>query len=253
LELVVILAPILHDLAGRLTGRDPDTWSQDPMRWAYAVQEAVSMVHPTWVISHYDLRFEANAIAKSAADTDGVWDIQITTEGPFAPGVELIRTLAGIDAAATIAASVTGPLHTAAALAERWTVTEGIEELEEACGDVIAGLIAEYASAGAQQILVWEPDAHTLPERASASHQSILRRAAHSGIELSLVGRASLDGYARRVDDGIVLVPADTPGEAAAWKAAVAEGAPGTVLITDGPISGDTPPEALATLATGAV
>jgi len=39
---VVIIAPVLHDLAGTLSGQEPSDWTQDAMRWAYAVREAVS-------------------------------------------------------------------------------------------------------------------------------------------------------------------------------------------------------------------
>jgi hypothetical protein len=246
---VVIVAPVLHDLAGTLTGQEPSDWTQDAMRWAYAVREAVSMVKPTWVVSHFDLEFEARAITDIASEPDGVWDVEVTADGPFAPGIELVRTLASIDPSWTVAASVTGPVRTARALAERWRVeVEDLDELSEACGDVSAALMAAYAEAGAREIVVWEGECGDDP----AAHRALTRRAALAGVPLTLVGSSRLEGYGRTVGAGVVSVPAGAAAVSGAWGAALLGAAPDSVVITDGPVPGNAPPEALLTLAAAA-
>jgi hypothetical protein len=236
---VVTFAPVLHDLAGHLSGRDPSRWTEDPVRWAYAVREAVSMVRPTWVVSHFDPDLEARAIAALASEPDEVWDVEVLADGPFGPAIELVRTLVGVDRGWTVAASVTGPRQTAAALGERWSAEE-VDELQEACGDVAAALVAAYAEAGAREVLVWEPD----PVAAAAAHEAITRRAALAGVPLSLVAPTPLDGYARNA----VTVPADNPD---VWPAALRGTGPGVVVTTDGPIPGDTSPDVLVALPAG--
>jgi hypothetical protein len=248
---VVIVAPVLHELAGSLSEQDPSGWHRDPMRWAYAVREAVGMVRPSWVVSHYDLDFEARAIAAIAGEPDEVWDLSVTADGPFGPGIELVHTLAQIDPGWTVAASVTGPRHTASSLAERWAVGDaGRGELEEACGDVIAALVAAYAEAGASEMLVWEPEATV---DAHAAHAAITRRAALSGVPLSLVASSPVEGYARRVGAGIVAVPSEAASDPAAWSAALSDAPADAVVVTDGPVPGNTSPEALVALTLGAV
>jgi hypothetical protein len=236
---VVTFAPVLHELAGHLSGRDPSRWSEDPVHWAYAVRVAVSMVRPSWVVSHFDADLEARAIAELASESDEVWDVEVLADGPFAPAVELVRTLAGVDRDWTVAASVTGPRQTAASLGERWGVDD-LDELQEACGDVAAALVAAYADAGAREILVWEPE----PIAAAAAHEAITRRAALAGVPLTLVAPAPLDGYARHA----VTVPADNPD---IWPAALRSAAPGSVVTTDGPLPGDTSPDVLVALTAG--
>jgi hypothetical protein len=236
---VVTFAPVLHDLAGHLSGRDPSRWTEDPVRWAYAVREAVSMVRPTWVVSHFDPDLEARAIAELASEPDEVWDVELLADGPFAPAIELVRTLAGVDSDWTVAASVTGPRQTAASLGERWNADD-LDELQEACGDVAAALVAAYAEAGAREILVWEPE----PVPAAAAHEAITRRAALAGVPLTLVAPTPLDGYARNA----VTVPADNPD---VWTAALRGAAPGAVVTTDGPVPGDTSPDVLVALTAG--
>ena len=246
---VVIIAPVLHDLAGTLTGQDPGDWTHDAMRWAYAVREAVSMVKPAWVVSHFDLEFEARAIPEIASEPDGVWDVEVTADGPFAPGIELVRTLASIDPSWTVAASVTGPVRTARALAERWHVgAEDLDELSEACGDVSAALMAAYAEAGAREIVVWEGECGDDP----AAHRALTRRAALAGVPLTLVGSSRLEGYRRTVGAGVVSVPAGVAADPGAWRAALLGTGPDCVVITDGPVPGNAPPEALVTLAAAA-
>jgi hypothetical protein len=246
---VVIIAPVLHDLAGTLSGQEPSDWTQDAMRWAYAVREAVSMVKPTWVVSHFDLEFEARAIAALATEPDEVWDVEVTANGPFAPGIVLVRTLAQIDASWTVAASVTGPLRTARALSHAWNAgAADLAELSEACGDVSAALMAAYAEAGASQIVVWEGDCGDDP----APHRALTRRAALAGVPLTLVGASGLEGYGRTLGSGVVSVPAGVAADPGAWRAALGGTGPDCVVITDGPVPGDAPPEALVTLAAAA-
>jgi hypothetical protein len=250
----MIVAPILHEVAGRLTGLDPNRWADIPMRWAYAVREAVSMVKPAWVVSHFDLDFESRAIAELASEPDDVWDIDVAIDGPFAPGIELVRTLVNVDHGWTVAASVTGPLRTASALADRWGVpADDLGELHEACGDVIAGLVAAYAEAGASEILVWEPEPPRAPEHAEAAHRAVIRRAALAGAPLSLVAPAPVEGYARTVGSGIVSVPAHAASDPAAWQAALCAAGSDVVVITDSPVPGDSPPQALTALTATAV
>jgi hypothetical protein len=238
---VVIAAPVLHELAGHLSGRDPDRWADDPMRWAYALREAVSLVKPGWVVSHFDSALEARAIAELASDPDTVWDVEVTTEGPFAPGLDLVRTLAGVDARWTIAASVTGPRQMATSLAARWDVDD-VNELQEACGDVVAALVAAYVEAGAREVLVWEPE----PMAAAPAHVAMARRAALAGVPLTLAGPVPLDGYARVA----LTVPAADPS---AWASALSVARPDAVVVTDGPVPGDTPPDVLVALTAGVV
>jgi hypothetical protein len=219
------------------------------MRWAYAVREAVSMVKPTWVVSHFDLEFEARAITEIASEPDGVWDVEVTADGPFAPGIVLVRTLARIDASWTVAASVTGPLRMARALSHAWNAgAADLAELSEACGDVSAALMAAYAEAGASQIVVWEGDCGDDP----AAHRALTRRAALAGVTLTLVGSPRLEGYGRTVGAGVVSVPAGAAADSGAWGAALLDAAPDSVVITDGPVPGNAPPEALLTLAAAA-
>jgi hypothetical protein len=242
----VICAPVLHDVAGKLAGRDPAGWSEDPMRWAYAVREAVSMVKPDWVVSHFDTKFECGAIAKLATAPDEVWDVAVVGDGPFAPGIELVSTLASLDPSWTVAASVTGPVTTARLLCEHWELpAQDMEDLQDACGDVIAALAAAYAEAGASEIIVWEQDAPDASERMEAVHSALAKRAAHVGIPVSLVGPARCSGYTRTVGAGIRALDANLACEPAALRAALSDVGPGTVALTDGPVPGDAAPEAL--------
>jgi hypothetical protein len=243
---VVISAPVLHDVAGRISGRDSETWTEDPMRWAYAVREAVSVVRPAWVVSHYDPKFECRAINTLASEPDAVWDVEVDSEGPFAPGIELVRTLATLDPTWTVAASITGPMSTAHMLCESWgTPSEDLEDLQDACGDVIASLAASYAQGGASEIIVWECDAHHSPQRAEAAQQALVRRAAHVGVPLSLVSPAEIPGYARTIGKGILVLPVETLADRAKLRTALTDAGSDTVVITAGPVPGDTATEAL--------
>lgn len=242
----MISAPVLHDVAGQLAGRDPKSWSEDPMRWAYAMREAVNMVEPAWVVSHFDPEFECRAIVAAAGEPDAVWDVVVDGEGPFAPGIELVRTLACLDSSWTVAASVTGPLSTARVLCAGWkSQPEDPADLESACGDVTAALAAAYAEAGAGELIVWELNVLDIPERVEAAHQALLRRAAHVGVPVSLIGPTTAAGYARTVGAGVLALDPAMASDPASLAVALSEVRPDTVVVTDGPLPGDTAPEAL--------
>jgi hypothetical protein len=245
---VVIAAPVLHDFAARLAGRDPSDWRTDSMRWAYELREAVSIARPAWIVSHYDAQFEADAIGELAAQPDAVWDVDVASDGPFAPGITLVRTLAQLDLG-PVAASITGPLQIARLLASRWDAAPVLDELQEACGDVVAALIAAYAEAGAGEILVWEPEAAHQPDRAAAAHGSMVRRAALAGARVSLAGTAPLEGYARAMGHGLALIAATAADDIEAWQAAAESAGADAVVLTDGPVPGDVTAEALLMLA----
>ena len=178
-------APILQEVAGRLCGQAPSLMRLDPVRWAYAVRDAVSLAQPDLVVSHYDESLEADAI--HAAAGPGLHELPaLAAVEPTARAVELVRVLAEIYAtpgSPAVAATVTGPATVAARLCP---LAPGVseEELAELAADLLAPLVGAYARAGAAVAIVFS--------RAPSDERQIgpLRRAAdHHRIELAVVDR----------------------------------------------------------------
>ena len=71
-------------------------------------------------------------------------------------------------------------------------------------------------------------------------------------VTLTLVGSPRLEGYGRTLGAGLLSVPAGVAADPGAWRAALLGTGPDCVVITDGPVPGDAPPEALVTLAAAA-
>jgi hypothetical protein len=114
--------------------------------------------------------------------------------------------------------------------------------------DVIAALVAAYAEAGAAEVIVWEPDAAERPSQAEAAHAAIARRAALAGAPITLMGGADIAGYARAVGRRVFVVSAEAARDAEAWRSAVAGAGARDVVVTDGPVPADAPPDVLLSL-----
>jgi hypothetical protein len=272
------LAPILHDLAGRLSGRPSDARTQ-PMQWAYALRDACALAHPDVLVSHWDPALEADAL-RSAAARDGDWvdrllnAPRLADAAPTKETCELVKTLAGLfRSGPAVAVSVTGPATVAAALADELLGDDPSEddriELADLCADALAGLIGMYGEAGAAKIIVVEHAVDFLDAGDVAAAQSPLVRAlghhrvpgvvvAPEGLRLSAAG---YEAAAERWDGGgppptVALVPPALWGLPPAdfgerWSALVEAAAGGNpLLLSDGPLPADMPLENLQTVVT---
>jgi hypothetical protein len=272
------LAPVLHELAGRLAGRPVADARTEPMQWAYALRDAVGLAHPDVLISHWDPDLEADAMsnALTAADGDGDWVDRLLAAPPLAQtapasaGVELVATLAGLfRSGPEVAAAVTGPVTTAAALAPELLLDDAGPddriELADLCADALAGLIGAYGEAGASRVVVIEHDADFLDAADLVGVQSPLVRAlAHQRVEGIFVAPppgtgAEAAGYgatAMRWDGSgaapdVALVPADLwalpPEQFAERWPGLATAAGSALLISAGPLPAAMPLENLQT------
>jgi hypothetical protein len=269
------LAPVLHELAGRLSGRPCDDARTQPTDWAYALRDAVEIAHPDVLISHWDPSLEADALRVALRDGEGDWVDRLLDAQPLAytppteQAVLLVGTLARLfPAGPQVAAVLTGPVTVAAALAAE-CLDGGLEaganermELADLCADALAGLLGAYADAGASLIVVAEPHAGFVSPAAAAEAQLPLARAlAHRGLGSVLVAPPGVDlassGY-----DSIALRwdgfgPPPSIGLAAPelwglpparfqrrWSELVGEAAGADVLLlSDGPLPADMPLE----------
>lgn len=269
------LAPVLHDLAGRLSGRPVQDARKEPMPWAYALRDVVGLARPDVLVSHWDRALEADTLRASAAGGVGDWVDRLLSAPPLADvapakqTVELVHTLAELfRTSPAIAASVTGPVTVAAALAPDLLDSESTEddriELADLCADALAGLIGAYGEAGASMVIVFEYEASFLQDDGVSAVQSPLVRAlGHhrvTGIVVPPPGAAlETAGYeetaARWEGSGpppaAALVPpglwALEPEEfARRWQALVAASAGSdALLLSDGPLPADMPLENL--------
>ena len=138
------------------------------MRWAYALRDAVALLHPDVVVSHLDETLEADAVA--SADL-----LDLANAPPVTAAVELVATLAGIfRGAPPVAATLTGP----AALAAR--IGDASEDGLLDAADALAALARAYADAGANVLVVFEPPR-------SGLLGPIERAAAHRRVELVVI------------------------------------------------------------------
>lgn len=220
------LAPVLHRVAGRVSGRPPDDARREPEAWAYALRDAAALAEPDMLISHWDPSLEADALRAPAAEQDD-WIDGLLAAPPVAEltatreCVALVRTLARLRG--DVAASVTGPAGVAAALAPRLLgerpAPEELRELADVCADALAGLIGAYGHAGASAVVVVEHGVgHAATGELVEVHAPLVRALDHHGLA------------------GIFIPPAGRGGTGGYQLAAVrwtGEGAPAAVCLLD--------------------
>jgi hypothetical protein len=219
-------APILQAIAGRIAGLDAGLLRTDPVRWAYALREAVELARPDVVVSHLDDRLEVDTVL-AAAPAEGdlagrLLDVPALAElAPAGAAVELVRTLAGIYRSGPgVAATLTGPVTLAgrigSAMLPAGAAIDDPVELAEIAGDLLAGLAAAYADAGATVLVVFESDRSAVVREADrqAALRPIARIAEHKRVELVVCGAPS-SGDLVAGERGLLLslVPADVPLE----------------------------------------
>jgi hypothetical protein len=275
----VRIAPILHELAPRLSELSAADARTDPVRWAYALREAVSLASPDVLVSHWDPALEADALSAAAAGADAGSDwvdrlldaAPLAQTPPAAAAVELVGVLAGLyRSGPTLAAALTGPQTLAAALARPLLGSSGGDgteedrlELASLCADALASLVGAYGEAGAQMLVVVERDGAFLDGAGAAeAHSALLRAIAHHRLPAVLLapeGFGGVDGYESVAVrwDGTGAAPAvaalapevwaEPPDMLAArWRALrEAAGAADVLLLSDGPLPGGMPLENL--------
>jgi hypothetical protein len=239
-------APVLQEVAGRLSGESPSLLRDDPVRWAYALRDAVELAQPDVVVSHVDARLEADAVLGSGPPTGDrtAWlgnVPDLATLPPTAAAVELVETLAGIyrsDTDPPVAATLTGPVTLAARLAPE-LLPPGADEdarvdLADLAADLLAALAGAYVGAGASLLLVVEPESDFLPTDPGLMGP-IARAAAHRRLELVVSD----------LRDGIPsAVWSLRPDELAVEWERLEAGAD-DLLLSDGPVPADIPLENL--------
>lgn len=186
----MMFAPVLQDVADRMAGVAPGS-RDDPMRRAYRLRDAVSLVRPDWVVTHHDLRAEADAV-RAAAEPD-LLDITLAACPPVRDYVTSTRVLAALYPGGVVAASITGPVAMARALAAG-TDRADVDPLD--CGDLLAELLSAYVEAGASRIVVWEAGAPARTVR--EAHSPLVRKLRTLGVPGVLCGGAETTdiGYA---------------------------------------------------------
>lgn len=188
-------APILQAVAVRVSGSPQELRRTDPVRWAYALRDAVALAEPDVVVSHLDPRLEADALLAVAAEREGDWVDRVLAApalaqlAPVRETVELVRTLAGLyGGGPPIAATVSGPATVAARLAPDLLGVGASEdellELADLAADALAGLVGAYAEAGAQTVIVVEHDHGGLaPVDVEQAHLPLVRTLTHHRVE----------------------------------------------------------------------
>ena len=222
----MVFAPVLQEVAARISGSGSELLRERPDKWAYALREAVSLVNPDWVVTHYDLDLEAEAVASEADAIDDVADVRLEQSAPASAALQLTQTLAGLYPAGVVAASITGPASMATRPAFAQMCEGGSEsdlvELLDLCGDALAEFAAAHVERGAQRLIVWEADPSGYDaDDVAASQAPILRRLETLGVPVILASAAALG-------DGVVLIPVDS----LSLESAGAD----EVVLTDGPI-----------------
>jgi hypothetical protein len=270
-EVPVRLAPVLAELAGRLAGRPAGDARTHPMQWAYALRDAAGLAHPDVLVSHWDPTLEADALAGAVADGEGDWVDRLMAAPalaqtpPTQQAVEIVATLAGLfRSGPPIAATITGPVSTAAALAPvvlGGDATDGDRtELADLCADALAGLIGAFAEAGASLIVVVEQRAEFVEDvaniqaplvRALAHHRVDGIAVASAGVELPGYGAQAVPWDGTGAPPPVALLAPETWDEpperfAERWSALLAS-AGGALLLSDGPLPAAMPLENLQT------
>jgi len=278
------LAPILQDVAGRLAGRPAGARRADPVAWAYALRDAAALARPGVLVSRLDPALEAHALRAALPGGDD-WVDRLTGARPLAQvepavgAVELVRTLVGAQRGSgmAVAATLSGPCSVAARVAGELGVGDDADdhvELADLVADALAGLVGAYADAGADPIVVVEEDVAFVPaDERAAVHAPLVRAISHHRREGVLwwpacFGGRRPTGYDASAlpwdGDGdpppgpaLRLAPSSWAGDPAAvaarWPGLLsAAGAAGaTLVLSDGPLPADVPPENLGAGAPG--
>lgn len=244
----MIFAPVLQEIAARISGSSPESMLSSPAKWAYAVRDACELARPDWIVSHFDPRLESTALRDAAGDLEEAEDVALAgLPGPEAVAT-LVATLAELHPAGTVAASLTGPATIAADLCERFAVADAERRLDllDACADGVAELGARLAERGAGRLLVWEPGVGGFdPDDVVSAHAPLLRRAATIGCEAVLCAdEESGSGFelvATPEGDRARLLPAARIRDALSFEEVFRplQRAGLEIVITDGPIPAD--------------
>ncbi|MFA5710422.1 hypothetical protein [Mycolicibacterium sp.] len=245
-------APVLDQVASRISGTET-CWRTEPSRWAYCLREAVGLMRPDWVITHFDPQAEADAVTASVTASAAVIDVNLARTPLLAAALELTTVLAGLFPAQPVAASVTGPGALSQILAQRFSTSdEDLPDLIADVGDLLGVLVGSYAAAGATRILVWESSETDLLDDLVDAHAPMLRRLHTMGVSAVLCGAERLDGldYAHHVVAGGGLATAADFGTVPIdrlWPT-LTDGYQGPI-VTDGPIPSDADLRVLAAAA----
>lgn len=247
-----VFAPVLDQVAARIAGIEP-CWRTDPQRWAYCLREAVGVLNPDWVITHFDPHVEADAVAAQVSVAEAVVDVDLLDTPALAAALELTRVLAGLYPARPVVASVTGPGALTRLIADRLAVpVDETSDLMVDVGDLLSALVAGYVTAGADRIVIWESPGRGADGRDDllAAHGPILRRLETMAVPAVLCGGSGLEqlGYAHHVVPGRGLVCAAQLGSEPflpLWRK-ITDGYDGPIL-SDGPIPRDCDLTLLAT------
>lgn len=256
----MVFAPVLQEVAARISGTATEMRREQPDKWAYALREAVSLVRPDWVVTHFDLDLEVDSVAAAAETIADVADVRLAIVAPATSALELTETLAGLFPDGVVAASIAGPAAMASRLAcgpiGAGAAEPDLDELLELCADALAELASAHVERGAQRVIVWEPSAGPYaPENVGAAQAPVVRRLETLGVPAVLCAGEGIppDRYASYASPsgghGAALVPigafpaSDANGEAQSVdellsEAAAIAGRDGVVL-TEGPIPAD--------------
>ncbi|HVE27310.1 MAG TPA: hypothetical protein VNC22_18015 [Sporichthya sp.] len=189
------LALSLSHLAGRLAKVDPrETLRNDPVAWAYAMREAVSVAGAVSIASHLDPRAEAEALGAdhgSSASTAAL--VELLDGSPvlasLAPTSQFVRYVETVVAACqgrlTVLATVTAPATVCAALGVPADDGE-LDLVGDLIGDALAQLCTAYLDAGAAGIVLCDH-----PEGIALVPDQDLRRSWRKPIERVLKFRES--------------------------------------------------------------
>jgi hypothetical protein len=244
------IAWILQEVAAHRAGRAAAELRTDPVGWAYVLRDAIALAQPDLVVSHLDPEIEAEALAMLAAAGDGDWVDRLMNApslagaAPAAAAVELVRTLAALpELRGRVAATVTGPASVAARLRPAlepygYAPPGDAEELADLVADVLGGLVAAYAGAGAAAVVLLDDDGGRalLDPAARDRAAGPLRRAAeHARVVLHRPG-----------DNGVVLIRASAwAAEEHVFTVAIGGADAGELLLSDGAVPGDVDPARL--------
>jgi hypothetical protein len=245
-------APVLDLVAARVSGTEP-CWRTEPTSWAYCLREAVGLVRPDWVITHFDATAEADAVSGAVTASAAVIDVDLARSPILAAALELTTVLARLYPALPVAASVTGPGALSQILAQRFsTPSEDLPDLLADIGDLLGVLVGSYAAAGADRILVWESSETDLLDDLVDAHAPMLRRLHTMGVPAVLCGAEQLDGldYAHHAVAGRGLATAADFGTVPfdrLWPT-LTDGYQGPI-VSDGPIPVDADLSVLAAAA----
>lgn len=239
-------APVLDQVAARISGTEP-CWRTDPTRWAYCLREAVALVRPDWVVTHFDPRAEADAVTGSVTSAAQVIDVDLALTPILSAALELTTVLARLYPAQPVAASLSGPGVLTKALAQAFSTPKSeLPDLLADVGDLLGVLVGHYVAAGADRILVWESSepgvCEERVEELSDAHSPMLRRLETAGVPAVLCGAENFAGlgYPQHASPGRGLAAAadfaTVPFDRLWPTLTVGHGGP---ILSDGPIPGD--------------